>query len=358
MTKDTIIKFLNNRCTDAELEEVVRWANTKAMDEESKNWGYSDWELFQSDENLRDDERFSTLFDKIQNKINIDNQKLKNNGNRKLYLINWLTRAAAILLIPALAILFYTISEKKTESKSLAKLAVDSLEIVAPIGSRTIVQLSDGTVVHLNYGSNLKYPQVFSDKTREVILSGEGYFDVACNPEKPFIVRTGEIKIKALGTSFNVLAYPDKNIIETTLVKGKVVLEKDQENKEVKIIGVMEPGQHLKYNTNAETKSCNKGNVEKYIGWKDGKLIFEDTPLPQVAERLSRMFNVNIEVTNEVKNYIYTVTFIDEPLFQILDLMTIATPVVYKTSPRKKLPDGTFSKQKIIIEKRNFKSKI
>lgn len=355
MTKDTIKKFLDNRCTNAEIEEVIHWANTDALNEESITWGIENWNLYQVEHNSEEDEKFSALFDKIQHKIDIQNQKYKNTKKETRTLsvfITWLTKAAAILLIPVLAFLFHTLSERKIESKSYASLVVDSLETVSPIGSRTVVLLSDGTKVHLNYGSSLKYPQVFSDKTREVILSGEGYFDVAHNPKKPFIVRTGILNIKALGTSFNVLAYPDKNIIETTLVEGKVVLEHPQGNEDTKIIGMMEAGQHLRYNIKTGAKSDTKGNIEKYIAWKEGKLIFEDTPIAQVAERLNKMFNVDIEVTDNVKDYTYTVTFVDEPLYQILDLMTIATSVEYKTYPRNKLPDGTFSKQRIIIKKK------
>src|SRR5680860_577249 len=359
MTKDTIIKFLNNRCTAAELDEVVRWANTEALNKKSKNQAFDEWKSFQVEDNPGDDEKFSNLFDKIQSKIDTDSQKQKNTESKISTLsivATWLTRAAAILLIPVLAFLFYTLSEKKLDALQYANLSVDSIEVIAPIGSRTVVHLSDGSEVHLNYGSKIKYPQVFSGDTREVILSGEGYFEVAHNPDKPFIVKTGRLNVKALGTVFNVLAYPNEENIETTLVEGKVVLGQTENGSEIKSIGTMEPGQHVNYNLKTGVVSCTKGSVEKYIAWKDGKMVFEDTPITRIAERLSRMFIVDIEVADDIKDYIYTVTFVDEPLFQILDLMTIATPVSYKTLPRKKLPDGTFTKQKIIIEKKNHKT--
>jgi ferric-dicitrate binding protein FerR (iron transport regulator) len=115
----------------------------------------------------------------------------------------------------------------------------------------------------------------------------------------------------------------------------------------------MTPGQHVNFNVKTEFVLCTKGKIDKFVAWKDGKIVFEDTPITQVADRLNKMFNVNIEVSDDVKDYVYTVTLVDEPLFQILDLMALATPITYKTLPRKKLPDGTFSKQKITIEKRN-----
>jgi len=158
--------------------------------------------------------------------------------------------------------------------------------------------------------------------------------------------------VKALGTAFNVLAYPGEEVVATTLVSGKVLLEQTGSNGKTTAIGGMKPGQHVNYHVKTGAVSSSMGSTEKYIAWKDGKLVFEDASISQVTERLSRMFNVDIEVADDIKDYIYTVTFIDEPLFQILDLMTIATPVSYKALPRKKLPDGTFSKQKIIISKK------
>jgi ferric-dicitrate binding protein FerR (iron transport regulator) len=251
-----------------------------------------------------------------------------------------------------LTFLFYTLSEKNNLSEKYSKLVVDSLEVIAPLGSRTIVQLSDGSEVHLNYGSKIKYPQFFSGGTREVALTGEGFFTVAHNPDNPFIVKAGNLKIKALGTTFDVLAYPGDDVIETTLVDGKVVLEQTGQMGKDKTIGTMVPGQHVAYTLLNGSFFSTKGKIEKYISWIDGKLIFEDTPILQVTERLSRMFNVDFQVKDEVKDYTYTVTLEDESLSQILDLMTIATPVVCKALPRNKLPDGTYSKQRIIIESR------
>jgi ferric-dicitrate binding protein FerR (iron transport regulator) len=251
-----------------------------------------------------------------------------------------------------LTFLLFTLSENRSIVDQYANHVVDSLEVIAPMGSRTVVQLSDGSVVHLNYGSKIKYPQFFSGDTRKVVLTGEGFFKVAHNPERPFIVKAGNLTIKALGTTFNVNAYSDNNIIETTLIEGKVILDQITRNGNIKTIGSMIPGQHVSFNLKTTQIQSTQGKVEKYISWTVGKLIFEDTPMPQVTERLSRMFNVDFQVKDELKDYIYTVTLEDESLSQILDLMTIATPVVYKMLPRQKLPDGSYSKQKITIDKR------
>lgn len=354
MEKDTIIKFLNNRCTKAELEKVVRWADKEAISKESMAWGLAYWNTFQEKDDSVDDQKLSALFDKIQRKINTDGLR-KKTGRKSLSLVaTWLMRAAAVLLIPVLPFLLYTLSELKTESTKYARLAVDSLEIIAPVNARAVVQLPDGSKAHLNYGSKIKYPPVFSGDTREIRLTGEGYFNVAHHPEHPFIVKTGKLTVKALGTVFNVSAYPDNDLVEITLVNGCVVLERNVFDGRNQNIGTMVPGQHVNYDIKTGIHSSTKGNIEKYIAWKDGKLVFEDASIFQVTERLSRMFNVDIELSGDFSDCMYSVTFIHESLFQVLDLMALATPVKYSAFPREKMPDGTYSKQKIVIERRSL----
>ena len=294
------------------------------------------------------------MLNKIHHEINLQNSEKKNNKTIYMQIISkWLSRAAAILFIPLLGIVFYLLSQNNFQTEKITNVAVDSLEVISPVGSRTVVQLSDGTEVNLNYGSKIKYPRNFSGDTREITLTGEGYFNVAHNPDKPFIVKTEALNVTALGTQFNVQSYSGDNVISTTLVDGKVVIDKKLSNNTIKRLGTMVPGQHLKYNTKLrEITSSTKGNIDKYIAWTNGEMVFDNTPITEVARELSRKFNVEIEVADDIKDLTYTVTFVDDPLFLVLDLMTETTPVAYKRYPRKKLPDGTYSKLKIRIEKR------
>lgn len=351
MTKELLIKFLNDHCTDDELKEVIQWVKKDSLSTLGRNLALQEWENSRGIEGLPDKREFESLLKKIHQKIIISYFK-KNNNRPISRLAAWLTKAAAILLLPVLGLVIYNIYSSPERITDNAGLTVDTLQIVTPVGSRTVIQLSDGSEVFLNHGSKLKYPQKFTGKTREVDLSGEGFFKVAHNPEKPFQVKTGKVKINALGTQFNVMAYPDDKVIATTLVKGKVIVEQTTREGSFVSIGKMVPGQHLVYNVENGFTKTSKGKIEKYISWKDGKTIFDNESITQVAERLSRMFNVEIKVANDIKDYTYTVTFVDEPLFQILDLMKIATPVKYRTLSRKKLQDGTFSKQVIFLEKR------
>ncbi len=354
MKRQILNKYLNNNCTETEFEEVVQWTITDANSKESKKWGFDDWKSYQEGENPEINSKRSSILDRIHHEINLRSNSSKPSKEFTISkAILWITRVAAIIMLPILGVLLFMISNRHLEIEGFAETVIDTVEIVAPIGSRTVLQLSDGTVVNLNYGSKIKYPRVFSGDTRELTLEGEGYFEVAHNPKMPFVVKTEKLNIKALGTIFNVHAYSDDNVIETTLVEGKVVTEEVSEGGETKALGFLTPGQHVRYNKNTGKIISTKGNIEKYISWKDGKLEFDNEPILQVASKLSRMFNVDIEVADNIKDYTYTVTFVDEPLYLILDLMAVTTPIMYIKSSRKKLQDGTYSKQKILIKKRN-----
>ena len=348
MTEELLKKFLNDQCTEEELQEVVEWVKNNALSHHSLSLGLHDWKNFEADEAMFELEDFDSLLDKIHHKINVGNRQVKKQSFASL--TTWITRAAAILLFPVLGILFYMLADRQAGFNKFTDLVIDSLEIVTPVGSQTVLQLSDGSEVYLNHGSKLKYPQKFTGKTREVFLSGEGYFKVAHHPELPFVVKTSKLSITALGTAFNVLAYPGENVIETTLVEGKVVVNQTGDQQNGSIVGTMIPGQHVSYNTETGKVHSTQGDIERYVAWKDGRLIFKNESIVTITNRLSRWYNVEFEFKDELaREFTYTATFVDETLFQILDLMTIATPVSYKVLPRFKLSDGTFSKQKIII---------
>lgn len=350
MTKELLEKYLNNCCSSQEVEEVIEWMKQQSFLNESERLGKFDWYRFKEEDSTVSDETLDGLLDKIHHKLNIEESQTIN--FKKSNIISWMLKAAAVILIPVVAFLFYTLSENSRLTNQIATVSVDSLEVIAPIGSRTVVELSDGSVVHLNYGSRIKYPQNFFGENRGVTLIGEGCFEVAHNPDKPFVVSTEGINVKALGTTFNVNAYPENEDIITTLVEGKVVVEKIKNNGNTETIKEMIPGQHVIYQKNTGGVKSSMENVKKYIAWKDGKLVFDNEPIGQIAQRLSRMFNVEIEVDKAVSEYKYTVTFVDEPLFQILELLSVATPVKYRVLPRTKNSDGTFSKQRIVIEKK------
>ncbi|MCT4646686.1 MAG: DUF4974 domain-containing protein [Carboxylicivirga sp.] len=349
MNKDLLYKYLHNTCSEKEFEEVATCI-TEMRNEKELKLCKEYWDRISPVSITKNEEKYSALLDKIHHEINLK-PAIGTQGITIRKVTNWLSRAAAILFIPLLGVLLYLSSNNNLLHNIHANYTVDSLEIITPIGSRSVVQLSDGTKVYLNHSSKIKYPKVFTGDSREITLEGEGYFDVAHNPDLPFIVKTGKLNVKALGTEFNVRAYLDDDIIATTLVEGKVVVEKNESRMNIEPLGIMVPGQHISYNLNSGEVISTRVEVDKYISWKNGRLVFDNETLEEVAERLGRIYNVDFYIADEIKDYRYTVTLDDTPLFLILELMTEITDINYTVHPRKKLPNGEFSKQKIQIEK-------
>lgn len=346
MTKDLFIKYLQGNCTEKEFEQLFLWIREGAMTTSGKNMVMEVWDAFEPEASPVERIKYKRILDKIHHQINI-NQNSSQLTIPKVparhRILSIVTRAAAILLLPVLSLLLYTnLSDNGRYAGNL-----NDLEVEAPAGSRMNISLGDGTKVWLNHGSKLKYPYRFAGKNRKVFLTGEAYFVVAHNKEMPFIVETNRLEVKATGTEFNVSAYPEDEIVETTLVEGKVILYEKNKNLEIKELF---PNQCLKFNPEKKESSLESGNTEKYIAWKDGLLVFKNDPIADIAKKLAKWYNVDVEITNEkAKGYTCTATFTDETLAQVLELMTLPTPANFKLMPRERAPDGSFAKQKVLI---------
>jgi ferric-dicitrate binding protein FerR (iron transport regulator) len=166
-------------------------------------------------------------------------------------------------------------------------------QVIIPYGTRSQVTLPDGTHIWLNSGSQLSYPTEFSGNSREVYLSGEAIFDVTHDTEKPFFVITKDVKIKVLGTRFNVSAYDNEPNVQTVLLEGKVTIGK---NAFLAKTMQMEPGERVVYNQKSEDFTKDKVDVNYYTSWLYGYLIFENEPTPEVFRKLERYYNQSIVV--------------------------------------------------------------
>jgi len=346
MTKEIFIKYLQGDCNEAEFEQLILWIREGSLNSADREMVQDVWDQFEPQSGPVENIKYTRLLDKIHHQININQNSAqlgtpKTTGKHRLLSI--LTRAAAILLLPVLSLLFYTnLSERDRYVSNLS-----DLEVEAPAGSLMHIKLGDGTKVCLNHGSKLKYPYRFEGENRKVFLTGEAYFELAHNTKVPFIVGTNCLDVKATGTAFNVSAYPEDENIETTLVEGKVILYESKTNHEIKALS---PGECLKFIPQKNRYTLESLNTEKYIAWKDGQLVFKNERVADVAKKLARCYNVEVEIANEkVNEFTFTATFMDETLPQVLELLTLATPVSYQLTSREKLPDGSFSKQKVLI---------
>jgi transmembrane sensor len=196
-------------------------------------------------------------------------------------------------------------------------------------GHRTFVILEDGTKIWLNADSRLTYPKSFSgEKTREIELEGEAYFDVAENKQKPFIVHTSDIRIRVLGTAFNVKSYGKDRTIETTLFRGKVTIQSEVDSTRL----TLQPNQQAVFEK--ETKRIfleHKEEVGDYGSWRDGQLVFHDRSLYDIVNELERWFNVTISVEDRASlNCHFSAKVNNKNLEEVLELFKDAEGIDYR----------------------------
>lgn len=256
-------------------------------------------------------------------------------------------RVAAILFIPLLVAIFWMGSIKSSKNNTSA---ITYNKVVAAFGTFSFFELPDGSKVWLNSGSTLKYPDKFSNTNRLVYLVGEAYFEVHSDEAVPFLVNTPYFTVIATGTKFNIRAERNFRSPSVTLIEGKVSVRKPGSTGSNDLITYLQPDQHMIYDTLKGNYRIQIEDTYKHFAWKDGKLVFRNDNISEVARRISLQYNVDIEIKgNEIKQYRYRATFENEPLGELLRLLKISSPIDYTEVKPKALPDGTFSRRKIII---------
>jgi ferric-dicitrate binding protein FerR (iron transport regulator) len=275
-------------------------------------------------------------------------------GNQDIFrqyrLEQWIRYAAILILVIGIAFLFRTFSRKNSAAEN-DRIAYK--EVKTPKGKRLHIQLSDGTHMWVNSESTIRYPEVFKGDDRKVYLEGEAYFDVTEDKTKPFFVYAGEVRVKVLGTSFNVRSYPEDNFTEATLETGIINIERLNPESSGEEIISMVPNQKVtlyKAGYKIENTIEKKSNAEKlvkiesknaiiatniktdiYTSWKDEKLIFKGEKLGKLKLRLERWYNVPIVVKSpELLEKKFTGTFENEPIQEALKALSVASELEFE----------------------------
>lgn len=182
-------------------------------------------------------------------------------------------------------------------AKAPEKVTITFIEKSNPNGRRTIITLPDSSHVYLGAGSKLRYAEKFNTATRELSLEGEAFFDVTKNPKKPFIIHTGAITTKVLGTSFKVNAFLNQPVT-VSVSTGKVRVDRYIGGK-TESIAVLTPGQIVTWNEARHLGVLGKAAVADISGWKDGRLVFDETRLSEITAVLERWYAVKISFKNK-----------------------------------------------------------
>lgn len=230
----------------------------------------------------------------------------------------WLYRAAVIILFPLLILSVVKIIDldRKTDIRWVEKYVAcgDTQQIILP----------DGTTVHLNSDTRIYYPEEFAGSRRQVIFSGEAYFDVAKKPEIPFEIRTEGSLVKVLGTEFNLKSYPEDSEIEVCLFEGAVsFLEDEKKVNDFPIL--LKPGEKIVYDKSAQTVDKSRFDLDNYTSWEKGEFYFKNCPLEDIVRQLERHFNRRIVISTEsLKTVSFYMAFVnDESLEEILNVLSV-----------------------------------
>jgi transmembrane sensor len=239
-------------------------------------------------------------------------------------------------------------------------IAVSYNEIKAPYGSKSEIILPDSSHVILNAGSTIRYRSDYNIQNRDISLTGEAYFKVAKNAKIPLIVQAGKINVKAVGTEFNIKAYEDEAIIETTLVEGKVEITQSGQNANDENYINLNPNQKAIYLKESDSFTLGKVkvtdplvlehnntiydnilispkvDVNQIVAWTKGKLLIKGESLENLCVELQRKYDVTFVLSDdEIKKYRFTGVLLDETLEQVLNVIKLTAPIEYQINGKK-----------------------
>jgi ferric-dicitrate binding protein FerR (iron transport regulator) len=262
----------------------------------------------------------SALGEKLKDIVRQDiDRRIEAHHRRKLHL-RWMAAAASIaLLLGMTGYLSYQQGYKHTNSQWV--------QLTTPPGVQSSVVLPDGTKVKLNVETTLTYPTAFLSKNREVSVEGEAYFDVTHDAQHPFIVKTGNLNVRVLGTKFNLKAWKDEPLVQVTLEEGKVEAGFDAQP-----FHTLTPNQQLTFDKTLQTVVTHDVQAGYFTAWQEGKLYFNRMTMEQIARQLERQFNVHIYIESApLKQTLFTGDFVRrENLEQILKVMAADKRIRYR----------------------------
>ena len=262
---------------------------------------------------------------------------------------NLFYRIAAVMVIPLLLYIFTDkyfkdgnssleglTAQEKIEAilESKEKYEALGLEYYSPAGSRVKVTLADSSIVTLNGDSRITLFKSFNSENRYLKLEGEAHFDVAKNDTLGFVVNAEGINVVALGTAFYVKAYPNENTVETVLLEGMIGVGKDGEEVSENYNHILKPNDRYVYTKESGKESLRMEEQTKpYEAWTYGELIFNDTPMEEIINKLEHFYGVEIIVKNKkIYSYHLTATWKNKSISQIMELLKYSSPVVYEIS--------------------------
>jgi ferric-dicitrate binding protein FerR (iron transport regulator) len=310
--KSLVIKYLDGKVNSKEQAELLDWLRNEGNRKEF-NQVLSEWENKRLAEGIPQEHLLGWA--NLQSRLLLE---VENKQKRQLQIYRFLSYAAIFILLISIPAVWVSLKHGKTES------VLSYTQVSAENGQVAKVFLPDGSEVWLNSGSSIKYNNLFATENRDIKLDGEAFFRAAKNKDLPMIVSCSELKVKVLGTSFNVMSYPESGNIQVTLEEGKVSLYNTSAPNDVR---TMQSGEMATYSKSSKQMTIDPVNTVHFTSWKDGIINIYNLSLEDLVTKLERRYNQKFEIDEAAKSLRYTFTIKNESLRQVLDLVKIINPV-------------------------------
>ncbi len=326
-----IARCLTKAATDKDEENLESWINENdenrlLYEKLSDHWNSPEYRKVSI---LKSEEVKNDIWEKVNQK------KFYYAGSKEKKRINGYLKYAAVLLllISSIFVVYFQLNQKIPEQPA-ARLISKSNNA----GRKSTIFLKDGTEVNLNSESKVSYHETFSDTARIIWLTGEAFFHVARDETKPFYVISQNLKVEALGTSFNVSGYPDTDIVKVSLSTGKVLVNMyapmnvETSSNEIELL----PGQEISFqkSTNIFSPVSSYNNIE-VEGWKDGVLYFKHAGLEEIIKKLERWYGVEVQINGPAKEISYTGLFKNQNLKNVVASIGFATGIDFMLNKKK-----------------------
>ena len=311
---EAISAKLNNVAESDDLKQIQAWLDLSAENHDILSEIVNTWAITKSSpEFYQPDMTYN--WSKLMQKINIRSEK----KNRLMVFLRVAAAAAVLILVFLAGITF-------SDRFRIQQSTITYSKIIAPKGNKTQIILPDSSRVWLNSGAELWYPSDYSAHNREVWMKGECFFQVQKDPVHPLLVHGTKIQVKVFGTTFNIREDDSKDLSDVTLLAGKVEVLNLKNQK----ISDLNPGQQLVYQKGV-SQILAPENMDAMTSWVNNILIFNNQPFEEVIRYLDGWYGVDIQLERSLYyRHNYTFKVKTESLREVLELITIITPINYK----------------------------
>lgn len=259
----------------------------------------------------------ASLHDSVFEKAGIARRK-----GRSVILSAWMKVAAAVLM---LVLASYALTKVGFVENDPINIAVESQR---QEGIRKIL-LSDGSIIWLKGDSKLSYPERFEGSERVVFLAGEALFEVSKDPSRPFLIHTGDLTTRVLGTSFNIKSTSDHT--EVYVLTGKVSVSLTETNEKIELL----PNEKVRYShaskrLHREDEVIENKSLSEYIKGTEYNMHFHDTKVSEIANRIEQKFSVDVSIKGDIQSCVITADLTDQSLNHTLDMISEALNATYE----------------------------